>query len=905
MVDMNKFLIILLLSVYITKAENCQYLGQELIPNGSFDKGFSGFYTEYVFLNSPPMSNTGSCAVTGDPASYFNGWMTFPDKSPSNNNLMFLADASINPKLVLIGTNVDVARNIYYKFSLWVARVNNSGPPNIKVVINDIDQISKKITVLRGEWVNIEFEWNSGNVDKANIEIFNTDPTQYGNDFVIDEISFKPCVITDLSPPQISGIEDCYIINGKIIDSSSTNTGIKSYESPEKSKVNCTVSFGELTKNARSINFISKLDNYRIDGSFVIEAIDSNNQLNSRKFDIKGFTVGVDGGNINDYYNFNEIVQPDVTKCFKILLRNYGKFVQSVKSITLKNPSVFFSTTTFPITINPGGVVSVEICFKSKDTKIFVDSLFLVSDCDDLLNIANFKISTIQDKYPQISASEDCYKINGNIYDSTVTDSGIKTYESPDKYKVNCKVVFGELSENKKSISFESQLENIFKDGSFVVTGSDYNDQVTTEDFEIKGFTVGVKIEDSPSDIIKVFDTVLIDRSFCYKVKLFNYGKFNQNVNKIFLKNSDNFQLVNKAPFIIFPGQTEEIDICFRGAVESGYYDSLIIENECNTTKIVADFNLVVLPDKFPPRYITNTDTCAKEAVIYVNDSLNWDSGIKDITVLESHNCDINVNLLSNKFAIVSIKYIDFDKDLFYKILITDSSGNQTQLTDTIETHELKILGIDSGNSGFKNFGDIMFRNIARDSVMVYNLSSKSIVIDNLYLKQNVNFSIPPSQFPFRILPYDSVNIIICFYPDKFHHQSYEDTLLIESYCIKHEVILKAVGKSIEDTINSKCRIDLVLHSSENSDDDTIIEEVYPNPSNNNINIVFNNSTHSRITIELFNINGIPEVNLLNTYLKAGKYEVNVQLNNYDSGVYFIKLTTDKKSDLRSIMIIK
>ena len=171
----------------------CIAKGEELIPNGSFDNDFDGFYSQYYFIKNPPMNMNGAYTITNDPSAYFSGWMKFDDKSPSSNGKMFLADAGSNTKDVLIGTNVPVKKNTYYQFSCWVASVHNVVPPLIKVVINDQFQIAKQVPAKGGEWVNILFEWNSSNFDNAKVELFDDNPSLYGNDFVIDEISLKEC----------------------------------------------------------------------------------------------------------------------------------------------------------------------------------------------------------------------------------------------------------------------------------------------------------------------------------------------------------------------------------------------------------------------------------------------------------------------------------------------------------------------------------------------------------------------------------------------------------------------------------------------------------------------------------------------------------------------------------------
>ena len=184
------FLLVILFAAVIN-ANKCLCAGEELILNGSFDNDFDGFYSQYTLVKNPPWSMNGIYTTTNDPKKYFSGWMSFEDISPSDNNIMFLNDAGNNTKLVLIGTNVSVKKNSNYLFSCWVASVHNIVPPKIKVLINDEFQIDRQIPDKGGEWVNITFEWCSLNFDNAKIEIFNDNPSLYGNDFVVDEISFK------------------------------------------------------------------------------------------------------------------------------------------------------------------------------------------------------------------------------------------------------------------------------------------------------------------------------------------------------------------------------------------------------------------------------------------------------------------------------------------------------------------------------------------------------------------------------------------------------------------------------------------------------------------------------------------------------------------------------------------
>lgn len=81
--------------------------------------------------------------------------------------------------------------------------------------------------------------------------------------------------------------------------------------------------------------------------------------------------------------------------------------------------------------------------------------------------------------------------------------------------------------------------------------------------------------------------------------------------------------------------------------------------------------------------------------------------------------------------------------------------------------------------------------------------------------------------------------------------------------------------------------------------------KVYPNPFNPSTNIEFNLTNNSNVKIELFNINGklLQSINLGN--LNAGKYNYKLDLSQFQTGVYFLKLSTNYNKYQEKIVLIK
>lgn len=78
----------------------------------------------------------------------------------------------------------------------------------------------------------------------------------------------------------------------------------------------------------------------------------------------------------------------------------------------------------------------------------------------------------------------------------------------------------------------------------------------------------------------------------------------------------------------------------------------------------------------------------------------------------------------------------------------------------------------------------------------------------------------------------------------------------------------------------------------------------YPNPFNSNTNIEFQLSKRAFIMLQIFDINGKLLDVLENEYLNSGRYRTQWYANNYSSGVYFVKMTSDFKETYSIKMLL-
>lgn len=84
----------------------------------------------------------------------------------------------------------------------------------------------------------------------------------------------------------------------------------------------------------------------------------------------------------------------------------------------------------------------------------------------------------------------------------------------------------------------------------------------------------------------------------------------------------------------------------------------------------------------------------------------------------------------------------------------------------------------------------------------------------------------------------------------------------------------------------------------------------FPNPFNNQTNIEFQLSTQSNVKLEIFNIMGQKIKTLMNEEKSPGYYAINWDGKNdfgysVNSGIYFIKFSSDKFSDIKKMTLLK
>jgi hypothetical protein len=90
-----------------------------------------------------------------------------------------------------------------------------------------------------------------------------------------------------------------------------------------------------------------------------------------------------------------------------------------------------------------------------------------------------------------------------------------------------------------------------------------------------------------------------------------------------------------------------------------------------------------------------------------------------------------------------------------------------------------------------------------------------------------------------------------------------------------------------------------------NSPTEFFLSQNYPNPFNSETSIKFIIPQMEEVKIVLYNMLGEEEEILFNEIRTAGKYTIKFDCSNYPSGLYFYKMSTNRYSETKKLLILK
>lgn len=488
---------------------------------------------------------------------------------------------------------------------------------------------------------------------------------------------------------------------------------------------------------------------------------------------------------------------------------------------------------------------------------------------------------------PEITASLNCYKLDGFVYDSTANDSKIAEVYVPIESIENVIIDIEKFKPYKEVVKFEAKLNNIYYDGRFTIIAKDSAKLISKSEFEIPGFTLRPTRNEIP-EITIIDTTVRVGFAHCFQIEIENYGKFNRMITDANFKiKSSKFYIANQLPINFKPGDKLPITICFESEQIGKYIDTLVISDDCGEREIAyLIFN--ALSDDNPPQFSSTIDPCNRELILTITDSLSYDFGIEKIDILENINCTVTIEQFNPRVTLCKVFVTNPLFDAFYKIVIRDSAGFETTIENSIPGFTIELLGY-SDSTNLKDFSLQRIGSIWCDTVLIHNYGRFHFIIEQAYFRQNILFSSPYGQYPIKIEPGDTSSLLICYHPLKAGSIPDYDTLQIEFNCNIKSLILKGEGVELNYTAKSRCGIILRMDLNEVSDN-FYIKPFAPNPGSTIISTEIRLPANEAININLYNSIGEIVLNDLLKLNNAGVFEYYIDISSLPPGIYLIQI---------------
>lgn len=168
----------------------CNPAYADLIVNGDFSVGNSGFDSEYLY--SPGnIKRAETYDIVTDPAGFHGSATPFGDRTSGDGMMMAVNGSTTTDGYVWIQT-VDVVPNKTYAFSIWISTWHPESPATLRIIINSspisLDFVSPQTA---GIWERHDATWHSQSSSTATISVVNISTQFIGNDFAMDDITFR------------------------------------------------------------------------------------------------------------------------------------------------------------------------------------------------------------------------------------------------------------------------------------------------------------------------------------------------------------------------------------------------------------------------------------------------------------------------------------------------------------------------------------------------------------------------------------------------------------------------------------------------------------------------------------------------------------------------------------------
>ena len=169
----------------------------ELLTNGNFEDGNTGFYSEYSYSPGNYWPE-GVYGIDTNPQNGHGLFSSFGDHTYGEGRMMVVNGTGTENTVVWGQGGIAVAQNTDYTFSFWLGSAYPTSPAILATRINGMWQSPDANA--NGDtpgWTQFSYVWNSGLNTSATVELINRNLEFSGNDFVLDDISLSGAAVPE------------------------------------------------------------------------------------------------------------------------------------------------------------------------------------------------------------------------------------------------------------------------------------------------------------------------------------------------------------------------------------------------------------------------------------------------------------------------------------------------------------------------------------------------------------------------------------------------------------------------------------------------------------------------------------------------------------------------------------
>lgn len=198
----------LLVATVLLAAANSAKAGPNLIVNGNFAAGVTGFSSDYAVPTNPACIYNQAVFCQGpettifvntDPNLDHPSWASFGSSAGNGSpNMLIVNGGSDATQAVWRQGGIAVAQDEIYQFTGFAASSYSANPGILQLTFNGAKVGGAyALSATPGAWSEFTFDWYSGGASSLNLALFDLETDASGNDFALDDFELVALTVPE------------------------------------------------------------------------------------------------------------------------------------------------------------------------------------------------------------------------------------------------------------------------------------------------------------------------------------------------------------------------------------------------------------------------------------------------------------------------------------------------------------------------------------------------------------------------------------------------------------------------------------------------------------------------------------------------------------------------------------